>query len=187
MTDARETSRAGNPGPPPHLERSEWSGHPNYPRQLLLLGSHENFRRINATLIRRAEQGERIDLLDILYRRWISAMRSHEGYEEHKLYPYLERRWGVSFAEASEGHQALHDVDARVRAACRARDREAAIAAFSEHAEVLDAHLALEEELVIPLLLALEPAEFERYTRLPIQLLLRDLEVAEPDGVGARR
>jgi len=38
----------------------------------------------------------------------IRRERSHEGYEERKLYPYLEYRWGVSLDEARTGHVELH-------------------------------------------------------------------------------
>ena len=35
----------------PLFEREAWREHPHYPRQLMLLGSHENFRRISNILI----------------------------------------------------------------------------------------------------------------------------------------
>jgi hypothetical protein len=40
------------------------------------------------------------------------------------------------------------------------------------HDRTLDAHLNLEEEAVVPLLLALSPEEFDRYYRSPLSMLL---------------
>lgn len=37
--------------PPPTLSRAEWRDHPHFPSQVLLLGSHANFRRINRYLV----------------------------------------------------------------------------------------------------------------------------------------
>ena len=135
------------------LPRSTWDAHPNFPTQTLLLASHANFRRVSAHLIEHPEHS--------LYRRWIRAMRSHEHYEERKLYPFLERRWGVSFADAIEGHEALHRLEGDVLAAFASG--RGASEAMREHDEVLRAHLDLEEDLVIPMLLELRPEEFRRY------------------------
>lgn len=165
----------------PRIPRDQWLAHPHFPSQVLLLGSHENFRRLNRHLIDEAEQpGSSLDPLRQLYTRWISAMRSHEGYEERKLYPYLARRWGVSFDAATAGHRALHDADHVVLDAFVAASRDATaaaraavVAALTHHDLVLGAHLELEEDLVIPLLLELSPAEFENYTRSSIASLLR--------------
>lgn len=150
---------------PPTLDRNLWRDHPNYPSQVLLLGSHANFRRINTYLIDQVRGGSDLYLAGSLYRQWIRAMRSHEAYEEHKLYPYLARRWGADMTAAEAGHQELHTAYDAVIAAFEDEDREQAVAALSHHNDVLTAHLALEEELVIPLLLALSPEEFRTFTR----------------------
>ena len=44
--------------------------------------------------------------------------------------------------------------------------------ALVAHDRTLDAHLDVEEEAVVPLLLALEPDEFDRYYRSPISTLI---------------
>lgn len=160
------------------IPRSEWSTHPNYPGNLLLLGSHENFREINRRMVVQLEglePGSDLSWLGRRYDLWIQAMRSHEAYEEQKLYPYLQARWGVPFDDARAGHEALHDVDVRVRAAFRAHDVTEAADALRRHEEVLLAHLQLEEDLVIPLLLELPRAEFVRFTHTSIRVLLREL------------
>ena len=53
----------------------------------------------------------------------------------------------------------------------------------------LDAHLNVEEDAVIPLLLALSPEEFDRYYRSPLSLLIPDQAaevVNEVRGSGRR-
>lgn len=148
----------------PTLARERWTSHPNYPAHVLLLGSHHNFRRINRFLVEQTGRPESLlRPLRQLYTRWISAMRSHERYEEYKLYPYLTRRWGASFAAAEAGHAALHQAYDQVIEAFDAEARPTVVDALTHHEAVLRDHLALEEELVIPRLLALEPAEFDAF------------------------
>ena len=161
-----------NPSPPsrngvPALPREDWPEHPNYPRQLLLLGSHANFLRINRQLVQLARDGASARSIESYFRRWIAAMRSHEAYEERKLYPYLSARWGADFSAARDGHEALHEAFDLVVAACRADDADVLTAALEAHHAVLEDHLRLEEELVIPLLLELPPEEFDVYLTLP--------------------
>jgi len=159
------------------LARDQWTQHPRFPQQTLLLNSHESFRRTSRTLLRRAEGGSDAGAIGWVFRAWKAGMRSHEGYEEYKLYPYLERRWGLSMAPAEAGHRQLAELDSAVRAAITAGDATPALAdALRAHDAVLVAHLALEEELVIPALLALEPAEFEDYSMSDIRGLLQRLD-----------
>ena len=158
------------------LSPDRWSDHPHFPRQTLLLRSHDNFRHVSSVLIARAERGG--DALGIgwVFRSWKAAMRSHEGYEEHKLYPFLERRWGLSMAPAEAGHRRLAELDVSVRDAVGAGPAEPELLdALRAHDTELCAHLDLEERLVIPALLALEPNEFDTYTSSGIRSLLRGL------------
>jgi hemerythrin superfamily protein len=152
------------------------------------MGSHENFRRVSEYLVQEAQAGRPSAPLESLFRRWISAMRSHEGYEEHKLYPFLQRRWNVSFEAAEEGHHALHErYDAVIKAFARVRvsagegaqdeqEQVQLVQALQAHDRVLRAHLELEEDLVMPLLLELSPEEFDFYCNSSIATLLRAYE-----------
>lgn len=168
---------------PPQITRDEWRLHPRFPAQVLLLGSHENFRRVSTYLLQEAQAGRPNAPLESLFRRWISAMRGHEAYEEHKLYPFLERRWDVSFRGAEAGHAELHErYDAVIEAFARVRvagdevseDEQALVVqALEAHDRVLHEHLELEENLVVPLLLELSPEEFEFYCNSSIGTLLR--------------
>lgn len=168
----------------PRIPREEWTSHPRFATQALLLGSHSNFRRVSRYLVDK-ERSEEFVGLHSLFDRWIAAMRSHEAYEERKLYPYLEYRWGVSLEEARDGHEALHRRADEVVEAFRSLARPAAstestelhsenlvLAALDAHDRTLDAHLNVEEEAVIPLLLALSAEEFEHYYRSPLSVLL---------------
>ncbi len=161
------------------LTRERWHEHPNYPAQVLLLGSHRSFREVSRTVIERARSAQSVVGARWLYHRWMMAMKGHERYEESKLYPYLRRRFGVVTATLQSGHQRMHVLEGRVRDAFEAEDAHApdsalhdALAAYDAH---LREHLLEEEDLVIPLLLAMSPEEFRRYGSRPIERLLKEL------------
>lgn len=164
------------------MPREAWASHPRYPAQALLLESHRSFLEISKVLIDAARRKDSLSGIESLFRRWIFAMRGHEAYEETKLYPYLERRWGLSFEEAKAGHEELHAAYDRVIAAFAAREgmrSEAICEALEAHDDILRRHLDHEEELVIPALLELTPEAFARYYDGDIESLLRELEVSE--------
>lgn len=154
----------------PRFARDAWTQHPNFPNHLLLVGSHKNFRNISKTLVTRAQvlDGEPTtawrDDTSYLFRWWQSAMKSHEHYEEGKLYPYLSDRYCVSLGTLVGDHGEIDDLRAVVNNALLDRDAAAICRAFERFDATLVRHLALEEELVIPMLLDLEPAEFRDYT-----------------------
>ncbi|MCA9712787.1 MAG: hemerythrin domain-containing protein, partial [Myxococcales bacterium] len=145
------------------LPRDQWPDHPHWPTQTLLLGSHRDFRFISRRLVVAARAGEELDWIHFMIPRWIGAMRSHEAYEERKLYPYLVRRWSLSFDRAEAGHRQLHDRGRAVRQALATMesagepsDAAPALAdALEVHDVVLCEHLDHEEDLVIPALLEL--------------------------------
>ena len=152
------------------LSREQWEEHPNYPRQTLLLHSHLSFLAINDYLVEQASRPQHdVRRLELRYRYWISAMRSHEHYEERKLYPFLEGRFGISFETSRRGHELLHEKHAAVLQAFQnvedddESSRARLVAALQDHLATLHAHLKTEEEAVIPLLLELAPEEFEAY------------------------
>ncbi|PRQ03767.1 hemerythrin domain-containing protein [Enhygromyxa salina] len=163
------------------IPREQWPHHPHFPDQVLLLGSHANFLRLSSYLIRAAEAGEDRGGIASSYLSWIAGMRSHEAYEERKLYPYLARRWGVNFDVACAGHELLHRLhdDVVLALSPTTEDRAATpplAAALRRHDAALAEHLELEEDLVIPCLLALEPEEFHIYTMSSLPALLAQLD-----------
>lgn len=153
------------------LPRSAWETHVNYPDQILLLRSHASFRTVSRELVERAENGGDPAAIRAVFRWWRANMHGHERYEEGKLYPFLEHRWGLRCDDLSAGHRALSEAEAVVHAA----QPEALAQALEEHDRVLSAHLDAEEELVIPALLALTREEFEDYCALPLSVLLRSV------------
>ncbi|MEM9188772.1 MAG: hemerythrin domain-containing protein [Myxococcota bacterium] len=148
----------------PKIPRESWATHPNYPSQILLLGSHENFRMVQRMVEQKVADPSR-PLADAayLFERWMAAMSNHEAYEERKLYPFLVHRWNVDLGHLVAGHEALAARKNTVREAFRAEDRELSLAAVKEFGSTLFTHLELEEDAVIPLLLSLSPSEFRRY------------------------
>ncbi len=150
----------------PVIPRDQWTSHPNYPSQVLLLGSHENFRRVSLYLINQVRQlapGDDIGPLQNLFVRWRMAMKSHEGYEEGKLYPFLEMRWQTTLDPLAKQHEQLGEL-ARIVMDRWTGDRDALVEALEAHDLALRKHLGDEEEQVIPLLLELTRAEFAIYT-----------------------
>lgn len=119
-------------------------------------------------------------------------MRNHETYEERKLYPFLRRRFCVTTEEAQRGHKELHAADEQVRAvlsslvfAGEEHADEALHRALARHDQILQEHLDLEEKLVVPLLLALSPQEFDEYYHTSIDVLLERLnQRAKDEGAG---
>jgi hypothetical protein len=102
-------------------------------------------------------------------------MKSHESYEENKLYPYLVAKYGVKMAILELHHRKLGLAEERVYAADREGNALKFAHTLKKHDEILIPHLAQEEDMVIPLLLALEPREFENYSNGNIASLLRGL------------
>lgn len=159
-------------GPAPDsskLPRSKWREHPRFPDQVLLVNSHEGFRSVSRRLIALAQPASRAGhdtwRADIRwsFRSWHGAMGSHEAYEEHKLYPYLARRYRVSLAHLEADHAALHELRDDVYAALDKGTDDDVLRALERYHEELLAHLEREEAAVIPLLLELTPEEFRRY------------------------
>ena len=153
------------------LPRHAWPDHPNYPGNLLLLQSHEHFRKLSAGLLARAEAGGDQRPIVGVFGYWKAAMRNHEAYEEHKLYPYLAHRFGIDPASMEAGHEELAVEDERVRnVAGQPSDVFATV--LRRHHEALLDHLDHEESIVIPALLALSPSAFDEYRRHDLAWLL---------------
>jgi hemerythrin-like domain-containing protein len=164
----------------PH--RRSWTGHASFPSQTLLLESHDSFAKYGLFLqdriqvLRRGELPERrvarlAGRLENEFTQWQWSMRCHERYEENKLFPFLECRFGCDCAALRGDHGLLHakaDACAEALTALAERLDEDAWAAAAEGLQAyrseLRRHLCDEETLVIPLLLALPAAEFAAYS-----------------------
>ncbi len=159
------------------LPRDAWATHPKFPEQVLLLGSHASFRATSRRLIERADRGASRANVLATFSMWKYAMGGHEHYEEHKLYPFLEHRWGLQTLGLSEGHEALARADQVVRAA----EGEALVAALEAHHAILMEHLDIEECTVIPALLALSEEEFRLYSESSLWRILEETPCAAGD------
>lgn len=171
----------------PALAREHWPAHPRFPAQTLLLDAHESFRKRAVWIRERVEaiaplglappasldrrQRWRLRMADD-FAWWMKGMRGHERYEERRLYPFLARRYGVSFAALEQAHRMLHEneravLDSFAALTPGAGDEPARhaelLAALRGYEDALRAHLATEEESIIPMLLALEPSEFDAF------------------------
>ena len=145
----------------PTIARHTWREHPNFKTQALLLRSHRSFRRVSEWLLERAESGETAQLR-MPFRHWKGAMHGHEHYEESKLYPFLERRFGVDLSELQAGHEELQRCEELVYAAFT--EGTGLTEALREHHNALLPHLEFEEDVVIPCVLSLTAEEFEDYS-----------------------
>lgn len=172
--------------PAPLLAREDWPAHPRFPQQILLLDSHEYFRKRAVWILDRVVAiepggagGAVLNRRQRWCRRmagdfasWMMGMRGHERYEERKLYPFLARRYGHSFAEMEAAHRGLHEreqtvLDAFAALVAGAPDEAARhgelLAALRAYESALHVHLAAEEDVIIPMLLALDPSEFTAF------------------------
>lgn len=162
----------------PRIVREAWRAHERFPEQTRLLRSHEGFRAVSRELLRRVE-GMPHDPVPALaplegtFEMWMAAMRSHERYEEGKLYPYLARRYDTTMQCLVVQHEALHRAVADVRSAFEEGHAPLVADALRAHRRLLVRHLDEEEEVVIPMLLELSPREFAAYVTLPIGTLMR--------------
>lgn len=165
------------------MAKGEWHTHPRFPSQTLPLDSHESFRHVSDVLVAEAAAGGFVRPVADLYGRWMAAMHSHEAYGEGKLYPDLERRFATSLEAAKAGHRALrtaHDEVVKALAKEQTGDEPRATEALHQalpgHDDVLNTRLNVEEELVIPMLLALSPHEFVEYCDTSIDRLMQRLD-----------
>jgi len=117
----------------------------------MLLGIHDHFRAAAQRLM------ELEDMLSIarLFVPLAQTLHHHHHAEEEMLFPTIHERTGT----APDRLQADHDeMTAAITTVERAlRSREGIATAVARFCEILVAHLDREEELVIPVLLELDP------------------------------
>jgi len=160
----------------PSIVREAWAAHERFPAQALLLRSHASFRAVSHALVEQAGPSGRaggLRAIERTFEMWMAAMQNHEHYEEHKLYPYLARRYDTSMECLVGQHRSLHGAKRDVRLAFEETDPSLVCDALRAHRRILMRHLDEEEGIVIPMLLELEPREFDAYATLPIELLMR--------------
>ena len=92
-------------------------------------------------------------------------------------------RFDDPVAQLERGHAQLHTLADEVRAAAEAHDLDTMRDALVAFDRALVAHLRLEEDIVIPRLLELQPEEFLRYYHSSVSTLRAQLDCA-PGGCG---
>jgi len=157
-------SQAESYVPVPELPRTEWLAHPNFPTNSGLLRAHDSFRDISAYLVEKSREASTIEIAQLmfLFLRWKGAMKNHEAYEEGRLYPYLAARHGVSFDILEQQHERLGELEQKVVRAWGSGDSQGVADGLIEHDQVLVHHLVEEEDMVIPMVLALPPEIYAR-------------------------
>lgn len=165
--------------------RKTWFENERFPAQALLLESHDGFLVSMGQFLDRMDQiesGESLSPRQVLrfasrldqeFRDLQWGMGCHERYEESKLYPFLDERFGSDCQRLGRQHGALHDLGAEceqlLAAAAESLKEDGNLKLDTAKEKVvaygalLEAHLEHEETLVIPLLLELSPEEFERF------------------------
>lgn len=142
-------------------DRTTWRKHPNAPGPAsMLLYIHDHFRTASARLRSQAAKGAGVSVLARDFAPLAEVLHHHHHAEEMMLFPAIARATGVAPARLVEDHAELMRAIDEVTASFTdsgARTRiEAAAATFDE---ILRAHLDREEELVVPVLLAMTPGE----------------------------
>lgn len=150
--------------PVPEIPRDQWALHPNFPTNSGLLRAHDSFRDISAYLVEKSREANTIEIAQLmfLFLRWKGAMKNHEAYEEGRLYPFLAERHGVSFDNLERQHERLGQLERKVVQAWGEHNAGAVAGALEEHDQILVHHLAEEEDMVIPMVLALSPETYAR-------------------------
>jgi iron-sulfur cluster repair protein YtfE (RIC family) len=145
-------------------DRATWKEHPNAagPASMLLF-IHDHFRATSERLRSLVAGGADATTLAREFRPLAEVLHHHHHAEELMLFPAILRATGVAPERLVEDHVelmgAIDDVNASFTRTSTRERIEAALARFDD---VLRAHLDREEELVVPVLLAMTPAEANR-------------------------
>ena len=101
-------------------ERAEWKQHERFKTQTLLLRSHRSFRCTSQDIITAVHN----DCLTVSagstgtlraaanrFQGWIGGMGGHAGYEEGKLFPFLEQRFKFRLSLLHNQHMEIDRVE----------------------------------------------------------------------------
>jgi hypothetical protein len=142
--------------------RAKWLAHPHAAGPAgTLLSIHDQFHaaaeRLAFLLAR--EIGPDLGWVARAFRPLAQTLHHHHHAEEAMLFPLIERRTDVAPARLVSDHEELTRAIDEVEQSLAGTDKARATAAVATFAEVLVTHLDREEELVIPVLLSMPPAE----------------------------
>jgi 8-oxo-dGTP pyrophosphatase MutT (NUDIX family) len=140
---------------------ARWKKHPHINGLAsTLLGFHDQFRVASERLLLLVEREPDLGWVARAFMPLAQTLHHHHHAEEVMLFPVVHELTGTEPERLVSDHETLMSAIADVEESLRAgADREHAKAAVVRFDEVLVAHLDREESLVIPLLLAMTPAE----------------------------
>jgi hemerythrin-like domain-containing protein len=148
-------------------DRATWREHPNVggPASMLLY-IHDQFRAASERLRSLVAAGAEAATLARHFRPLAEVLHHHHHAEEVMLFPAVLRSTGVAPQRLVEDHveltRAIEALEASLTNTTPRGAIESAVATFDD---VLVAHLEREEQLVVPVLLAMTPAEAHQMMR----------------------
>jgi iron-sulfur cluster repair protein YtfE (RIC family) len=153
-------------------QRVAWEGHPNIGGLAgTLLYIHDSFRETSAALVALADATgtDVLARMRRLFRPLAQTLHHHHHAEEQMLFPLVREHTAVHPAALVEDHHALMALLAAVETALARDDHMAAdLAALVRRLDdALRDHLAREEAIAVPVLLALTPEQATRFFYAP--------------------
>ena len=142
-------------------ERAGWDRHPNIGGPAsTLLAIHDQFRAASRRIAFSID-GEAPDVgwVRRAFTPLAMTLHHHHHAEENMLFPMVLERTGTAPEQLVRDHQIMTDAIASVEAALSEGDTTRARATIASFDEILVEHLAREEALVIPVLLAMTARE----------------------------
>lgn len=142
-------------------ERATWDRHPNIGGPAsTLLAIHDQFRAASRRIAFLIEQvSPDIAWVRRVFTPLALTLHHHHHAEEDMLFPMVLERTGMAPEQLVQDHQVLTDAIASVAAALSEGDTTRARVTIASFDEILVEHLAREEALVIPVLLAMTARE----------------------------
>jgi hypothetical protein len=142
--------------------RTRWLAHPHAAGPAgTLLSIHDQFHEAAGRLafLLAREIGPDLGFVARAFRPLAQTLHHHHHAEETMLFPLIERQTTIAPAQLISDHEELTRAIDEVEASLAGTDKPRATAAVATFAAVLVTHLDREEELVIPVLLSMTPAE----------------------------
>ncbi|MBX3185825.1 MAG: hemerythrin domain-containing protein [Labilithrix sp.] len=140
--------------------RAVWRTHPNASGPGgTLLAIHDQFRVAAERLVVMVARDEEPGWIARAFLPLAQTLHHHHHAEEAMLFPMVHRRTGVAPERLVTDHEALTAAIDAVGRSLASGSRDVLRSALASFDAILVAHLDREEALVMPVLLALEPAE----------------------------
>ncbi len=155
------------------LLTQRWATHRNWSKQAAMLRSHDRLEHASARVVEMTRETDEPGRAARAFRHLLPSVDSHLQYQEQKLLPFLEWRWGTSTAALLADQRALvaqrsEVIAALEAAAADAKLRGVALERLEAHHALLVRTLAATETLAIPLLVQLSPSELSSFTLMRV-------------------